>query len=57
MKCAELKKIVDEIDDDTEVCVSIFGFNKSGDVFLSLINDTIYDRLILSFADDKDVLR
>ena len=57
MKCAELKKIVNEIDDDTEVCVSIFGFNKNGDVFLSLINDTIYDRLILSFADDKDVLR
>lgn len=56
MKCKDLKNVLNDIDDDTELSVSIFSVNKDGNVFLSLINDTVNDRLILSFANESDVI-
>lgn len=56
MKCKDLKNVLNDIDDDTELSVSIFSVNKDGNVFISLINDTVNDRLILSFANESDVI-
>lgn len=56
MKCKDLKNVLNDIDDDTELSVSIFSVNKDGNVFLSVVNDTIHDRLILSFANEQDVI-
>ena len=57
MKCKDLKKILETIDDNEDIAFHIFGCETNADEFLSLVNDTIYDRTIISVADSSIVLK
>ena len=57
MKCKELKSILEKIDDNEDLAFHIFGHNVDADEFLSLVNDTVHNRTIISVADSNIVLK
>lgn len=57
MKCKELKEILSHIEDDEEIAFHIFNHPTDADEFLSLVNDTVHNRTIISVADSRYVLK
>lgn len=57
MKCKELKQILSKIDDNEEIAFHIFGCATDADEFLSLVNDTVHNRTIVSVADSAIVIK
>lgn len=56
MKCKELKKILSQIDDTEDIAFHIFGHNEDATEFLTLINDSVNNRVIISVAESKNVI-
>ena len=57
MKCKELKQILSNIDDNEDIAFHIFGHNVDAEEFLSLVNDQVNDRTIISVCDSEIVLK
>jgi Mg/Co/Ni transporter MgtE len=57
MKCKDLKKILSNIDDEEEIAFHIFNHPTDADEFLSLVNDAVNNRTIISVADSKYVIK
>lgn len=57
MKCKELKQILSDIDDNEDIAFHIFGHNGDAEEFLSLINDSVNNRTIISVAESKNVIK